>query len=176
MGKLMGLFGFIFGRSYASKILLEKNKMKRGVDKASLPVLSAEDFNYRPVGKEKLVAIHERVLDFDRANKYRPSADGPFSSLLGALTRKHRVPISISKLPREFRERFLGRLLLTDKAVIFESLEHNERITINQIAGVRFHIDGFTISKRNGSPRIFQIASPDPKFAAVLDLLLSRVE
>lgn len=55
-----------------------------------------------------------------------------------------------------------------------QAREKNERITWTQVADEELLIDGFTISKPSGPPRTYQVASPDPKFAAVVELMLSR--
>lgn len=84
--------------------------------------------------------------------------------------------LAIQDNVRGQKSQICGRLIVTDKALIFESRDKNERITLTQIANVEFHVNGFTVMKRSGPPRLYLVSSPDAKFSAVLDLVLSRVE
>ena len=67
-----------------------------------------------------------------------------------------------------------GRLLATDKAIDFESSEKNERITWPQVYDIALMVDGFKIAKRSGPPRMYAVDDPDPRFGAIVELLLQR--
>jgi hypothetical protein len=69
-----------------------------------------------------------------------------------------------------------GRLLVTDKAIVFEGGGRNERITWVQVADVELMLDGFRIAKRSGPPRLYRVGAPDPKFAAVVEVMLARTD
>ncbi|WP_322892445.1 MULTISPECIES: hypothetical protein [unclassified Yoonia] len=100
----------------------------------------------------------------------------PRKIFLRSKTAQHRVGSGSIRTEKSWQATARGRLLVTDKAVVFEGGERNERITWTQVANVELLIDGFTIAKRSGPPRTYQVNNPDPKFAAVLELMLSRTE
>jgi hypothetical protein len=75
---------------------------------------------------------------------------------------------------KEWQTVGIGRLLVTDKAIAFESDSGNIRVTWTQVANIDVMWDGFQIHKRTGKPLLFRISGHDPKFAAVVLLLFSR--
>jgi hypothetical protein len=62
----------------------------------------------------------------------------------------------------------LGRLLVTNKAIVFEGRDKNERFTLAQIATVELFKDGFVLKRRNGKHRAFRTGG-DPEFLALVD-------
>lgn len=66
----------------------------------------------------------------------------------------------------------LGRLLVTNQAIIFESPEDNERTTWARIASVSITYQGCHISHRTGAPWNYRFrAIPNPRFAAIIRAL-----
>ncbi|WP_254492886.1 hypothetical protein [Bartonella sp. B1099] len=66
----------------------------------------------------------------------------------------------------------LGRLLVTNQAIVFESPEDNERTTWARIASVSITYQGCHISHRTGAPWDYRFkAIPNPRFAAVVRVL-----
>ena len=105
-----------------------------------------------------------------------PKKTGTFTGLFSFFGERRPEHITISNIPQNLGKLFIGRLLLTDKAIVFECSARNERILLKQVANVEFHLDGFAIAKRTGAPRFYEVSSPDPSFAAILHLLMSRAE
>ncbi|WP_330167806.1 hypothetical protein [Bartonella grahamii] len=66
----------------------------------------------------------------------------------------------------------LGRLLVTNQAIVFESPEDNERTTWTRIASVAITYQRCRISHRTGAPWNYQFSTiPSPRFAAVVRAL-----
>ncbi|WP_273758948.1 hypothetical protein [Bartonella sp. AU55XJBT] len=66
----------------------------------------------------------------------------------------------------------LGRLLVTNQAIVFESPEDNERTTWARIASVSITYQGCHISHRTGAPWNYRFrAIPNPRFAAIIRAL-----
>ncbi|WP_144754585.1 MULTISPECIES: hypothetical protein [Bartonella] len=66
----------------------------------------------------------------------------------------------------------LGRLLVTNQAIVFESPEDNERTTWARIASVFITYQGCHISHRTGAPWNYRFrAIPNPRFAAIIRTL-----
>ncbi|CDO46334.1 hypothetical protein KAE70_06585 [Bartonella henselae] len=80
---------------------------------------------------------------------------------------QERVSFDIRK-----KTRLLGRLLVTDQAIVFESPERNERTTWTRIASVAITYKGCQISRRTGVPLNYQFtAFSSPRFTAVIRTL-----
>lgn len=159
---------------YSSRIDAVKQSFLTGSDTASLPVLSAGDFGYRPVGKENLLAIQDGAVRMEMKSTGSYRTGGTSVSIPIVKGVRYRVGSGRVYSEKSWRATARGRLLVTDKAVIFEGDEKNERITWSQVANVEVLLDGFTISKRSGPPRTYQVFNPDPKFSAMLELMLLR--
>lgn len=172
----MGLVSYLLRMDLKRRIRAEIRRIPKGNSHSVLPSLSAEKHRYRPVSKETLLAVHDYVLDINGVNRKRPIKTGVFTELFSLFRERHPEHITISNIPQNLRKLFMGRLLLTDKAIVFECSARNERMLLTQVANVEFHLDGFSIAKRNGPPRFYEVSSPDPKFAAILHLLMSRAE
>jgi hypothetical protein len=87
---------------------------------------------------------------------------------------RYRVGSGSIRTEKKWQATARGRLLVTDKALVFEGGDKNERITWTQVANIESFLDGFIIAKRSGPPRTYVATSPDPKFAAVIELMLAR--
>ncbi|WP_208438200.1 hypothetical protein [Bartonella taylorii] len=80
---------------------------------------------------------------------------------------QERVSFDISK-----KTTLLGRLLVTDQAIVFESPERNERTTWTRIASVAITYKGCQVSRRTGVPWNYQFtAFSSPRFTAVIRAL-----
>lgn len=162
--------------NYRASITEEKAKMMTGQGRASLPVLDAVSEGYRPVGGEKLLAVQSGASRMEMKSTGRYKTGGTSISIPIMKGVRYRVGSGSIRTERKWQATDSGRLLVTDKAVVFEGGMKNERITWNQIANIELFRDGFSIAKRSGSPRIYSVGSPDSKFAAVVELMLSRID
>lgn len=162
------------GKAYSAEIEAAKQSLLRISEAASIPVLKAADYGYRPVAKENLLAVQDGATRMEMKSTGRYKTGGTSVSIPIVEGVRYRVSSGTIRTEKSWQATARGRLLVTDKAVVFEGGEKNERITWTQVADIELLIDGFTISKRSGPPRIYQVDSPDPKFAAVVELMLSR--
>lgn len=162
-------------KSFADALEAAWNEMRTGEKSATLPVLSTSEAGYRPVGGENLIALQEGVSrrEMRSTGKYSTSG-GSISIPLGGGVR-YRVGTGSIRTEKAMTTVATGRLLLTDKAVAFESREGNTRLTWGQIADLNIARDGVVFHRRNGKPLIFATDSLDPKFAAAALLLRDRV-
>jgi hypothetical protein len=133
--------------AYSTEIETFKQGLLTSTSTASLPVLQAADHGYRPVANENLLAVQDGATRMEMRSTGRYKTGGASVS----------IPIM-----KGVRYR------------VFEGGAKNERITWTQVANVELLLDGFTIAKRSGPPRTYQVDSPDPKFAAVVELMLAR--
>jgi len=162
--------------AYSSEVENAKQTLLTSSSSASLPVLKASDVGYRPVAKENLLAVQDGATRMEMKSTGRYKTGGTSVSIPIMKGVRYRVGSGSIRTEKSWQATARGRLLVTDKAVVFEGGDRNERITWTQIANVELLIDGFTIAKRSGPPRTYQVNNPDPKFAAVLELMLSRTE
>ncbi|MBP7761669.1 MAG: hypothetical protein KA099_12295 [Alphaproteobacteria bacterium] len=160
--------------SYADQVELQKSLMLNENNTATLPKLDPGDYGYRAVGKEVLIAVQENAkkLEYKSTGQYKTR--GASFSIPIVKGVRYRFGSGSIKTEKSLQVVAEGRLLLTDKAVIFESLEKNERITWAQISDIEVLLDGFRISKRSGPSRLYATDYPNPQFAAALDLLKYR--
>lgn len=161
---------------YSDAIETERQKMIAGEGQASLPVLDPASEGYRPVGKENLLAVQEDATRMEMKSTGRYRTGGASVSIPIVKGVRYRVGSGTIRGEKTWQATDNGRLLVTDKAVVFEGGAKNERITWTQVANIELLRDGFSIFKRSGPPRTYAVASPNPKFAAVIELMLSRTE
>lgn len=161
---------------YNSEINAERQALLSAPDRMSLQPLDAAEYDYRPVARESLIAVQENAsfMELKSSGYYRSSG----ASLSIPIMRGVRYRVGAGRIASEksWQVTATGRLLVTDKAIAFESPQKNERITWGQIADVEVLLDGYRIAKRTGSPKSFVVESPDPRFAAIVELMLMRVE
>lgn len=161
---------------YNSLINSERQALLSAPDRMSLQPLDPADYDYRPVARESLIAVQENAsfMELKSSGYYRTSG----TSLSIPIMKGVRYRIGAGRIASEksWQVTATGRLLVTDKAIAFESPQKNERITWGQIADVELLLDGYRIAKRTGSPKTFVVESPDPRFAAIVELMLMRVE
>ena len=163
---------------------IDKTKLKTellsgGVDTTqplhfALPTLDPSAFGYRPVAQEHLFAVHDNIKRVELKRTGRYLTKGMSLSIPIVKGIRYRAGGGSIATEKSVQVTAVGRLLLTDKAIIFESAQTNERITWGQIANVTTKIEGFEIAKRNGPLRTFIADKPDPHFAAIIQILLSR--
>ncbi len=159
---------------YNQAIESQRQKMLNGDSEASIPVLDANEEGYRRVAKESLLAIQNDATRMEMKSNGRYRTGGVSVSVPIVKGVRFRVGSGSIKGEKSWQATDNGRLLVTDKAVVFEGSAKNERITWTQVADIELLMDGFSISKRTGPPRTYEVTNPDPKFAAILDLMLSR--
>lgn len=162
------------GEAYSAEIDAVRQSLLTSSETASIPVLNAADYGYRPVAKENLLAVQNGATRMEMKSTGRYKTGGTSVSIPIVKGVRYRVGSGNIRTEKSWQATAHGRLLVTDKAVVFEGGAKNERITWTQVADVELLIDGFTISKRSEPPRTYQVAFPDPKFAAVVELMLSR--
>ena len=123
--------------------------------------LFAELFAEKTSHFSKLLATGEMPSIDPREIGYRPISD----EIIYAV----RIGIKDNRNGTE------GRLLVTNKALVFETAQRSERFTLSSMAGADIAIDGFSLRKRNGPVRPFWTGS-NPHFLALVNVLLGRPE
>lgn len=162
--------------AYSDSINEVKRSLLTGSDRASMPILNPSEYGYRVVGKENLLAVQDDATRMEMKSTGRYRTGGASLSIPVVKGVRYRIGSGTIRGEKEWQATGHGRLIVTDKALSFESSEKNERITWTQISDVEVLMDGFRIAKRTGPPRTYTVARPDPKFAAVVEVMLSRVE
>lgn len=163
-------------QSYNLAVDAARSTMITGPGAASFPVVNPDDIGYRPVGGEKIVAVQDGATKMELRSTGRYQTGGTTVSIPIMKGVRYRVGTGTIRSEKEWQGTAFGRLILTDKAFVFEGNEKNERITWTQVANAELLSDGFRVFKRTGPPRTFAVERPDPKFAAALDLMLRRVD
>lgn len=160
--------------AYSAQIDSIKQSFLASSNTASMPVLSAADFGYRPVAKENLLAVQDGAtrMEMKSTGRYRTGCASISIPIVKGV--RYRVGSGRIRTEKSWQATARGRLLVTDKAIVFEGGKKNERITWAQVANVELLLDGFTIAKRSGPPRTYQVGTPDAKFAAVVEIMLAR--
>ena len=158
---------------YNASIHQERQALLSCPDRMALTPLDPAIHGYRPVAKENLIAVQDRAVRYElKSSGYHTSGVSLSIPIVKGV--RYRVGSGRVTSEKSWQETARGRLLVTDKAVVFESPQKNERMTWAQISAVELMLDGYKIAKRTGSPKCFVVDSPDPKFAVVLELMLSR--
>jgi len=161
---------------YIDAIETERQQMIKGEGRASLPIIDASTEGYRPVGKENLCAVQYGATRMEMKSTGRYRTNGASISIPIVKGVRYRVGSGTIRGEKTWQATDTGRLLVTDKAIVFEGDAKNERITWGQVADVELLKDGFSIAKRSGPPRTYAVDEPSPKFAAVIELMLARTE
>jgi hypothetical protein len=164
------------GRAYSSAIANVKQALITGKDSASLPVLSASEHGYRPIAKENLLAVQDGAtrMEMKSTGRYRTGGHSVSIPIMKGV--RYRVNSGAIRTEKAWQATARGRLLVTDKAIVFEGGDRNERVTWTQVANIELLLDGFSIAKRTGPPRTYEVHSPDPEFAAIVELMLARTD
>ena len=149
--------------------------LKTGEGTASLSTMDAAEHEYRLVGNEKLMAIQNDATRMETKSTGQYSMSGSSISIPIVKGIRYRVGGGNITRNKEFMATAKGRLLITDKAVVFESDEKNERYTWGQISDIEILLDGFTIQKRRGLAHTYSVENFNYEFAAIADLLLQRI-
>jgi len=158
--------------NYKHSIITEVRSFADEDGNLELPVLTPEAHGYRPVGRERLVAIQPNVARMELKGTGRYSTSGASFSIPIVKGVRYRVGGGSIRAEKTWQATARGRLIVTDKALCFESDAKNERITWTQIAGVELMVDGLKVMKRSGPPRVYVVDSPDPRFSAALMTVL----
>nr|WP_250807827.1 hypothetical protein [Neorhizobium tomejilense] len=163
-------------QDYNTQIERERHALLSAPDRMSLQPLDPADYDYRPVAKESLIAVQENAsfMELKSSGVYRSAGTSVSIPIMRGV--RYRVGTGRVASEKSWQVTATGRLLVTDKAIAFESPQKNERITWGQIADVELLLDGYRIAKRSGRPKTFVVHSPDPRFAAIVELMLMRVE
>ncbi len=142
---------------------------------ASISTLDAAEHEYRLVGDEKLMAIQNNATRREMKSTGQYSTSGSSFSIPIVKGIRYRFGMGNITRKQEFMATAKGRLLITDKAVVFESEEKNERYTWGQISDMGFASNGFVIQKRKGASHTYLVESFNYEFAAIADVWLRRV-
>lgn len=160
--------------SYGVAINQHKQRLLGDENKLNIPTLDPFSHRYRCVAGESLLSIQRDVSKVEYKGTGRYSSRGASVSIPLGGGFRYRVGGASIQSGKAWQMTATGRLLVTDKAFVFESPQKNERITWGQVASVELMLDGFKVMKRSGPPRLFRVDNPDPGFAAIVELLLSR--
>lgn len=152
----------------------ELRTLTRG-DRASLPVLDSFKYSYRAVRGERLICVHDDVIRIECRSTGRYGYTGASLSVPVGGGVRIRVGTGQIAARRNWHEVAQGRLLVTDKALAFESGSQNQRWTWNQIANVEICTDGYAIFRRHGKPVLLVWRESRPRVCAIIDLLLRRI-
>lgn len=139
-----------------------------------MPVLDSSKFGYKPVKGECLLAIQDDVYRQELRSTGRNSSQTISISIPIAQGIKYRAQTNNITGEKQYQKTAGGRLLVTNKAIVFEGDTRNDRITWGQITKVQLASDGYEIQKRSGKPFEFIASEPDPKFAAIIHLMLNK--
>jgi hypothetical protein len=161
--------------AYSAEIDVFKQSLLTDDNTASLAVLNATEHRYRPVTSENLLAIQDRAarMEMKSTGRYKTGRISVSIPIVKGV--RYRIGSGSVHAKKSWNVTARGRLLVTDKAIVFEGGDKNERINWTQVANVELMSDGFIITKRSGPQRTYQVASPDPKFAAMIELMLARL-
>ena len=160
--------------TYAAEINTIKQDLLSRTGTASFPILSAPEHGYRPVAKENLLAVQDGVTRMEMKSTGSYKTRGTSLSIPIVKGVRYRVGSGSIRAEKRWQATAKGRLLVTDRAIVFEADDRNERITWTQISSIDVLTDGMVIAKRSGPPRRYAISEPDPKFAAIVELMLAQ--
>lgn len=164
------------GAAYANAIAQHKQEIAEADRGGQFRGLSAADYGYRAVGGETLLAVLEGASFMQMRSTGRYANAGPVLSIPIVKGLRYRVSMGRYHAQKTLQAVATGRLLVTDRAFVFEGTDKNERITWTQIADIEIMADGFGVAKRSGPRRIYAVSAPDPHFAAIVELMLERAE
>lgn len=139
---------------------------------ASFEALDAVEYGYRPVSGETLLQVHNGLRRMEMKSTGRYSHSG--TSVSVPITKGVRIRVGGGSVARgkSYQEIDTGRLLVTDKALVFEGRTRNDRWTWGQIADVDICRDGYAIHRRRGKPVELLWSQAEPMVCAVIDILL----
>jgi len=160
---------------FVEAIEAEKRALLSGPN-PQIPDLDPAAYGYRPVRGEQLLAVQEGVAQMEMRSTGRYVNAGPVISVPIAKGLRFRVAAGQYASQKTLQPTAHGRLLVTDKAVVFESPTRNERFTWGTVADIEIAVDGFGVAKRSGPRRIYRVPAPDPRFAAIVELMLDLVQ
>lgn len=124
------------GNAYSAEIEAARQSLLTSSETASMPVLKAADYGYRPVAKENLLAVQDGATRMEMKSTGRYKTGGTSVSIPIVKGVRYRVGSGSIRTEKSWQATARGRLLVTDKAVVFEGGEKNERITWTQVADV----------------------------------------
>ncbi len=161
-------------RSYADAIDKERRWVLLALDDPRRPPEGVPDPTYRRVAGEALLAMQDGAARFEVRSTGRYRTHGFRVSIPIVAGVRYHIGDQRVRAQSALQQVDAGRLLVTDRAIVFEGAQGNERLTWGQVADVEILIDGFRISRRSGSPRIYAVQFPDPRFAGAIEAMLER--
>lgn len=161
-------------RLLKERIGTARQALLTGSNTASFPLLDASAYSYQPMFQEKLVAVQEDVtlMEFNGSGLVRTG--GLAISMPIGVAGRYKVSSGRIRSKKAWQPLAKGRLLLTDKAIIFESDGDDERITWGKVSVIETRLDGYEILIPGDPPRTYVVSELDTRFAAVLELMLIR--
>jgi len=160
---------------YKTELVAAREKFFVEEGKVSFPVIDPNDYSYRPVAKESLLAVHDDINRLEMKSTGRYTTSGMSVSVPLTKGVRFRLGNGSIRTQKALQITASGRLLITDKAIIYESSEKNERIPWGQISDIELLFDGYKIFKRSGLPKMFSFSKTNANFAAIMDFMLRRV-
>lgn len=158
-------------KAFNDEVRGELTALSGGGNAVSVTSISAEDVGYRPVKGEEVFAVLSGVSKMELKSDGNYRTRGASISIPIVKGVRYRVGSGSISATKSWRATSVGRLILTNKAVVFEGDQKNERITWGQIADVKFNRKGIDVHKRTGPARVFDTAQMSPRFAAILLVL-----
>lgn len=115
---------------YLDAVDAARHSMVVRKNRVSLPVLEASSLGYRPVGKEVVVNVQYDAVRIENKSTGRYGTSGASVSIPVVEGVRFRVGAGSIRGEKSWQATDTGRLILTDKAIVFEGSAKNERIIL----------------------------------------------
>ncbi len=145
-------------------------------NKATVPLLDAAEFGYQTTFQEKLLAVQEDVTQMEFTGSGLVRTGGVAVSMPVGVAGRYRVSSGSVRSRRAWQAVAKGRLLITDRAIIFDGDGLRERITWGKVSEIETRVDGYEVIKLGDPPRTYAVSRLDTNFAAILELMLVRTD
>lgn len=162
------LYDWMRRRHYAAQVKDAGSQLFSDTKGLTVPIIDPVAAGYRPLRGERLVAVQEGVARVELRRTGGVSSRGTSVSIPIVKGLRYRLYTGNTHRPKTWQPVAQGRLLITDKALVFEGSEKGERLAWEQVAKVELRSDGFIVARRSGPARNYTAAAPDPHFAAIL--------
>ncbi len=163
-------------RSLKKSIGSSREVLLSHANKAAVPLLDAAEFGYQTTFQEKLLAVQEDVTQMEFTGSGLVRTGGVAVSMPVGVAGRYRVSSGSVRSRRAWRAVAKGRLLITDRAIVFDGDGMHERITWGKVSEVETRVDGYEVIKLGEPPRTYAVSKLDTNFAAILELMLVRID
>ena len=116
-------------------------------NKATVPLLDAAEFGYQTTFQEKLLAVQEDVTQMEFTGSGLVRTGGVAVSMPVGVAGRYRVSSGSVRSRRAWQAVAKGRLLITDRAIIFDGDGLRERITWGKVSEIETRVDGYEVIK-----------------------------